>query len=205
MRRNICARKKRVTVRSREFYGIQQEKNGGSGHRGSHGARRARGLRPRVHRCPKGLSRRSFAEVDITKSEAFAAGRRIRRLCRRDRALRESSSATSCRKLHERGLSLRRVLRLFSYADAYELIKDSLVNRAIYLQYAQGHTSSKSGDYTVAGYEAAVNAAASEGEKDIAGLALLPRRRGAARWRSTKLKVAFNSAIDSLETCHHRL
>ena len=115
-----------------------------------------------------------IAEVDITKSEDFAAGGKYAayadaiepsEVVKRDLV----ASFMSVGYLYAESYG-------YSYADAYELIKDSLVNRAIYLQYAQVYFF-ESGDYTVAGYEAAVSSA-SEADKDIAGLALLPRRRG---------------------------
>ena len=85
----------------------------------------------------------------------------------------------------------------YSYADTYELILSSLVNRALYLQYAQVYFF-ESGDYTVDGYNAAV-AAAEEGEKDIAGLAyfLDEDEIAAAEY---EVKVSMNTVIDSIET-----
>ena len=135
------------------------------------------------------------AEVDITKSEAFAEGGEYAayadaiepfEIVKRDLV----SNFMSIGYLYVESYG-------YSYADTYELIKNSLVNRAIYLQYAKAYFF-KSGEYTVEGYEAAVNAA-EEGEKDIAGLAyfLDEEEQAMAEYEA---KVAFNSAIDSLET-----
>ena len=135
------------------------------------------------------------AEVDITKSEAFAEGGEYAayadaiepfEIVKRDLV----SNFMSIGYLYVESYG-------YSYADTYELIKNSLVNRAIYLQYAKAYFF-KSGEYTVEGYETAVNAA-EEGEKDIAGLAyfLDEEEQAMAEYEA---KVAFNSAIDSLET-----
>lgn len=85
----------------------------------------------------------------------------------------------------------------YSYADTYELIKSSLVNRALFLQYAQVYFF-ESGDYTVEGYNAAV-AAAEEGEKDIAGLAYFLDEDEIAM-AEYEVKVSLNTTIDSIET-----
>ena len=85
----------------------------------------------------------------------------------------------------------------YTYADTYELIMSSLVNRAIYLQYAQVYFF-ETGDYTVEGYNAAV-AAAAEGEEELAGLAYFLDEDEIAM-AEYEVKVSLNTAIDSLET-----
>ena len=108
-----------------------------------------------------------IAEVDITKGEDFASGGKYA-------AYADAIESSSIVK-RDLVASFMNVGYLYvesygySYEEAYDLIKNSLVNRAIYLQYAQVYFF-ESGDYTVEGYEAAVNAA-EEGDKDIAGLA----------------------------------
>ena len=139
--------------------------------------------------------RQVIAEVDITKSEDFAAGGKYA-------AYKDAIEPSEVVK-RDLVASFMNVGYLYvesygySYADAYELIKDSLVNRAIYLQYAQVYFF-ESGDYTVAGYEAAVSSA-SEEDKDIAGLRYFLDEEEIAK-AEYDVKVSINTTIDSLET-----
>ena len=139
--------------------------------------------------------RQVIAEVDITKSEDFAAGGKYA-------AYKDAIEPSEVVK-RDLVASFMNVGYLYvesygySYADAYELIKDSLVNRAIYLQYAQVYFF-ESGDYTVAGYEAAVSSA-SEEDKDIAGLRYFLDEEEIAK-AEYEVKVSINTTIDSLET-----
>ncbi len=136
-----------------------------------------------------------IAEVDITKGEDFASGGKYA-------AYADAIESSSIVK-RDLVASFMNVGYLYvesygySYEEAYDLIKNSLVNRAIYLQYAQVYFF-ESGDYTVEGYEAAVNAA-EEGDKDIAGLAYFLDEEEIAK-AEYDVKVSLNTAIDSLET-----
>ena len=136
-----------------------------------------------------------IAEVDITKGEDFASGGKYA-------AYADAIESSSIVK-RDLVASFMNVGYLYvesygySYEEAYDLIKNSLVNRAIYLQYAQVYFF-EIGDYTVEGYEAAVNAA-EEGDKDIAGLAYFLDEEEIAK-AEYDVKVSLNTAIDSLET-----
>ena len=136
-----------------------------------------------------------IAEVDITKGEDFASGGKYA-------AYADAIESSSIVK-RDLVASFMNVGYLYvesygySYEEAYDLIKNSLVNRAIYLQYAQVYFF-ESGDYTVEGYEAAVSAA-EEGDKDIAGLAYFLDEEEIAK-AEYDVKVSLNTAIDSLET-----
>ena len=136
-----------------------------------------------------------IAEVDITQGEDFLAGGKYAayadaiepsRIVKRDLV----ASFMNVGYLYVESYG-------YSYADAYELIMNNLVNRAIYLQYAQVYFF-ENGDHTVAGQEAAVSSA-SEEDKDIAGLAYFLDEEEIAK-AEYDLKVSINTTIDSLET-----
>ena len=135
-----------------------------------------------------------IAEVDITASDDFQAGGKYAAY-----ADAIESSAVIKRDLVASFMSVGYMYVEsygYSYADAYELIKNSLVNRAIYLQYAQVYFY-ESGEYSVSGYEAAVSSA-SEADKDIAGLAYFLSEEEIAK-AEYDTKVSVNTTIDSLE------
>ena len=136
-----------------------------------------------------------IAEVDITQGEDFLAGGKYAayadaiepsRIVKRDLV----ASFMNVGYLYVESYG-------YSYADAYELVKNTLVSRAIYLQYAQVYFF-ENGDYTVAGQEAAVSSA-SEEDKDIADLAYFLDEEEIAK-AEYDLKVSINTTIDSLET-----
>ena len=100
----------------------------------------------------------------------------------------------------------------WTYRDTFDAIKDSLINRAVYVQYAKVYfLSAKNEDgtakftdedgkaYTAAGYTAAVNAATgSDLDKTLGGLAyfLTQDEENKALY---DLRVSFNSSLDSIE------
>ena len=135
-----------------------------------------------------------IAEVDITASDDFQAGGKYAAY-----ADAIEPSAVIKRDLVASFMSVGYMYVEsygYSYADAYELIKNSLVNRAIYLQYAQVYFY-ESGEYSVSGYEAAVSSA-SEADKNIAGLAYFLSEEEIAK-AEYDTKVSVNTTIDSLE------
>ena len=93
----------------------------------------------------------------------------------------------------------------YSYAAVFDSICDSLINRQVYIQYAKAYYLA-SGEYTVAGYEAAVAAAPAGDangkeysaekkalEKDIAGLGYFLDEEEKAK-AEYDLKVSVNEA-----------
>ncbi len=100
----------------------------------------------------------------------------------------------------------------WTYRDTFDAIKDSLVNRQVYVQYAKLFLltqTDENGDYlyseegkperyTIAGYRAELASASDEMEKTLAGL-----RYFLTEEEETKaeygLRVSFNSSLDSIE------
>ncbi len=99
----------------------------------------------------------------------------------------------------------------WSYAQTFDAIANSLINRQVYIQYAEVFfLTEKKGEesrfkdengnaYTVAGFKAAVEKAEGDEEKQLAALTyfLTPDEEARALYG---LRTSFNSSIDSLET-----
>lgn len=84
-----------------------------------------------------------------------------------------------------------------SKEEAYETILNSIINRRVYLQYANVYFF-ESGDYKISDYNAAI-ASASDADKEIAGRAYFLDDEETAKVEYDT-KVFFNTQLDSIET-----
>ena len=139
--------------------------------------------------------RQVVAEVDISRNADFAAGG----------AYEDYADIIDTATVLKRDLLANYISVGYQYVESYgytyeqafDLILASLVNRQIYLQYALVYLF-ESGDYTVDGYYAAVDAA-EEADKEIAGYAYFLDEETIAK-TEYDLKVTFNTTLDSMET-----
>lgn len=147
-----------------------------------------------------------IAEVDITKNAAFAPGGEFA----------DYASAIEKTEILKRELVAGYASYSAGYANSgisaeniYEMVKNNLVNRQIYLQYARAYFFKNGFDekdadgnvthrtYTVSDYNGAT--AGKEGyEKDIAGLAYFLNQEEIAK-AEYNVKVSINSTLDSQE------
>ncbi len=139
-----------------------------------------------------------IAEVNITESEEFNAGGEFaaykdvigtESIYKRDMVASFVASGSSVMSQYG-----------WTYHDTFEAIKDSLINRQVYVQYAKVYFLSQgNSDCTVQGYQAAVNAATGgELDKAIAGLGyfLTEEEEQEALYG---LRSSFNSSLDAVE------
>ena len=134
------------------------------------------------------------AEVDISKSDAFASGGQYAAY---------TGSIDKAEVLKRELVANyanygQTYVSYYGYTaeQTYELIKNSLVNRQIYLQYARVYFF-ESGEYNLAGYNSAISSA-SEKDKSIAGLRYFLDEDEIAM-AEYNTKQVFNSTLDSQE------
>lgn len=148
-----------------------------------------------------------IAKVDISKSDSFGTGGEFS----------EYADAIETSEILKRELIAsfasygQTYVNSYGYTveDTYDLIKDSLVNRQIYLQYARiyffrngfvyldENGNERTQKFTMEGYNAAVSSA-DEKDKEIAGIRyfLTDEEIAAAEYN---LKVTLNNTLDSQE------
>ncbi len=152
-----------------------------------------------------------IAEVNISKSDEFQSNKEFdgyqeifsdEPIYKRDMVASFVSSGSSVMNSYG-----------WTYRDTFDAIKDSLVNRQVYVQYAKlflltqtdgngNYSYSKEGEperYTAAGYRAEMaSATGGEMEKTLAGLRyfLTDQEEKQAEYG---LRVSFNSSLDSIE------
>ncbi len=140
-----------------------------------------------------------IAEVNISKSEDFGEGG----------AYAAYKDAVSDEPIYKRDMvasfvsSGSSVMSQYgwTYKDTFDAIKDSLVNRQVYVQYAKVYFLSEKVDgdpFTVAGYKAAIEGKENAVEKSIAGLTYFLDADEEAK-ALYDLRVSFNSSLDSIE------
>lgn len=136
-----------------------------------------------------------IAEVDISNADMFQDGGEYA-------AYKDAIDSAQIQKRDlVWGYSTTGALYVNSYGmskqDAYETVLNSLIQRRVYLQYANVYFFEHD-DYTVSAYQAAIDAA-SEADKLIAGRAYFLDEEEIAK-AEYDTKVYFNSQLDYLET-----
>ena len=141
-----------------------------------------------------------IAEVNISQSEDFAEGGKYA-------AYKDAVSTTEITKLEmvayfvSTGYSIMQQQGL-TYYDTFALISDTLVNRAIYVQYSMvyllANGNADGGTYTMEKLNAAIDAAETEEDKALAAVAyfLDGDEIKLAQYRT---RVMFNNTIDTQE------
>ncbi len=144
-----------------------------------------------------------IAEVNITSNEDFKDYKEViqtESIYKRDMVASFVSSGSSVMSQYG-----------WTYRDTFDAIKDSLINRAVYVQYAKVYfitaknedntpkfTDDNGNPYTKEGYKAAVNGETSELDASIAGLEYFLTEEEASK-AQYDLRVSFNSSLDSIE------
>ncbi len=143
-----------------------------------------------------------IAEVNITQHEDFGEYRQViqtENIYKRDMVASFVSNGSGA--MNQYG---------WTYQDTFDAIKDSLINRAVYVQYAKVYfitaqkedgtarfTDEEGNPYTVEGYQAAFQGD-NELDKTIAGLRYFLSGEEADR-ALYNLRVSFNGSLDSIE------
>ncbi len=142
-----------------------------------------------------------IAEVNITENEDFKDYTQViqtENIYKRDMVASFVSSGSNVMSQYG-----------WTYRDTFDAIKDSLINRAVYVQYAkvffitakedgEARFTDKDGNaYTVAGYTAALQGD-TEIDKTIAGLRYFLSDEEADK-ALYDLRVSFNSSLDTIE------
>ena len=141
-----------------------------------------------------------IAEVNISQSEDFAEGGKYA-------AYKDAVSTTEITKLEmvayfvSTGYSIMQQQGL-TYYDTFALISDTLVNRAIYVQYSMVYLLAKGnadGDtYSMDGLNAAIDAAETEEDKALAAVAYF-LDEDEIKLAQYRTRVMFNNTIDTQE------
>ena len=141
-----------------------------------------------------------IAEVNISQSEDFAEGGKYA-------AYKDAVSTTEITKLEmvayfvSTGYSIMQQQGL-TYHDTFALISDTLVNRAIYVQYSMVYllaNGDADGDtYSMDGLNAAVAAAETEEDKALAAVAYF-LDEDEIKLAQYRTRVMFNNTIDTQE------
>ena len=141
-----------------------------------------------------------IAEVNISQSEDFAEGGKYA-------ANKDAVGTTEITKLEmvayfvSTGYSIMQQQGL-TYYDTFALISDTLVNRAIYVQYSMvyllANGNADGGTYTMDGLNAAIDAAETEEDKALAAVAYF-LDEDEIKLAQYRTRVMFNNTIDTQE------
>ena len=141
-----------------------------------------------------------IAEVNISQSEDFAEGGKYA-------AYKDAVSTTEITKLEmvayfvSTGYSIMQQQGL-TYYDTFALISDTLVNRAIYVQYSMvyllANGNADGGTYTMEKLNAAIDAAETEEDKALAAVAYF-LDEDEIKLAQYRTRVMFNNTIDTQE------
>lgn len=141
-----------------------------------------------------------IAEVNISQSEDFAEGGKYA-------AYTDAVSTTEITKLEmvayfvSTGYSIMQQQGL-TYYDTFALISDTLVNRAIYVQYSMvyllANGNADGGTYTMEKLNAAIDAAETEEDKALAAVAYF-LDEDEVKLAQYRTRVMFNNTIDTQE------
>ncbi len=141
-----------------------------------------------------------IAEVNISQSEDFAEGGKYA-------AYKDAVGTTEITKLEmvayfvSTGYSIMQQQGL-TYHDTFALISDTLVNRAIYVQYSMvyllANGNADGGTYTMEKLNAAIDAAETEEDKALAAVAYF-LDEDEIKLAQYRTRVMFNNTIDTQE------
>lgn len=136
------------------------------------------------------------AEVNITKSEAFSDAYKQKNY---DKVIETSEIYKRDMVASFMSVGYQYVNNNYSYADAFDMIVESLTNQQLLLQYAKIYFLENYSEYTVEGYQNAVSADFVDANaRTVAGISYFLDEEEKAR-ADYDLKVMFNNTLDSAE------